>query len=643
MKESSNGNGNARSGSNAFFIDIAFFSFSMIASFGALCVEVDPDSMAPLRGWTLVSFKHMIVLFTACALLIFDHDACSKGKRYPFRRKGDTSKPPQLIAALLFALMVLLGQSLDAAESLAPLYETISSASIALLRFCGLAIFAYRSLDFLMRFLDSINLAAPLNRPLPAWLPYASISACWMIYFILLFPGSIPTDTSGQLAQFFGAEGTVLNNHFPYFTSLVFGLLYQLGTLISNDGIASVALMSGFQIALGVYVYGTIALWINRLKAPKWLAILSIAFFSLFPLFPSHALTISKDYVHACVFSLFALQLILYSKSENKSENTPRTIGTTLTSMPAICFTATLLCLTRNNGVFVAIPTLIILAAAFRSKMALAACAVSVALFVSWQSAVLPALGVLPGETREALSVPAQIIGRYYANGYQPTEDMQQALERSITVSPHELAERYNPELSDDSKAAIKTDETFSAASYVSVALHMGIEHPGSALSATLNTTFGFWYPFNLGSYWPAECVPYYPTKDDAYALPDSWFAGSDWIDRWNVGHLPITERLQRLRTGTALVTFLYRPGTYIWLILLIITYALTRRMRKRQLIALTPFLLLLLTLLAGPCASLRYSLPFIFSMPLFFLAIQPVMQSGRQSSIIPDATSKNA
>ena len=639
MKESNGCNANARRGSNAFFIDIAFFSFSMIASFGALCVEVDPDSMTPLRGWTLVSFKHMIVLFTACVLLICDHVACSKGKRYPFRRKGDTAKPPQLIAALLFALMVLLGQSLDAAESLAPLYETVSSASIALLRFCGLAIFAYRSLDFLMRFLDLINLAAPLNRPLPAWLPYASISACWMIYFILLFPGSIPTDTSRQLAQFFGAQGTVLDNHFPYFTSLVFGLLYQLGTLISNDGIASVALMSGFQIALGVYVYGTIALWINRLKAPKWLAILSIAFFSLFPLFPSHALTISKDYVHACIFSLFALQLILYSKSKNA----PGTIGTTLTSMPAICITATLLCLTRNNGVFVAVPTLIILAAAFRSKMALAACAVSVVLFVSWQSIFLPSLGVLPGETREALSVPAQIIGRYYANGYQPTKDMQRALERSITVKPNELAERYNPELSDDSKAAIKTDETFSAASYVSVALHMGLEHPGSALSATLNTTFGFWYPFNLGSYWPLECVPYYPTKDDAYALPDSWFAGSDWIDRWNDDHLPITEQLQHLRTETALVTFLYRPGTYIWLILLIITYALTRRMRKRQLIALTPFLLLLLTLLAGPCASLRYSLPFIFSMPLFFLAIQPVMQPGRQSSINTEATSKNA
>ena len=281
MKESNGCNANARNGSNALFADIAFFSFSVLASFVTLCVEVDPDSMVPLRGWTLVSFKHMIVLFTACVLLMCDHIACSKGKRYPFRRKGDTAKPPQLIAALLFALMVLLGQSLDAAESLAPLYETVSSASIALLRFCGLAIFAYRSLDFLMRFLDLINLAAPLNRPLPAWLPYASISACWMIYFILLFPGSIPTDTSRQLAQFFGAEGTVLDNHFPYFTSLVFGLLFQLGTLISNDGIASVALMSGFQIALGVYVYGTIALWINRLKAPKWLAILSIAFFSL--------------------------------------------------------------------------------------------------------------------------------------------------------------------------------------------------------------------------------------------------------------------------------------------------------------------------------------------------------------------------
>lgn len=639
MKESNGCNANARNGSDALFADIAFFSFSVLASFVTLCVEVDPDSMVPLRGWTLVSFKHLIVLFTACVLLICDHVACSKGKRYPFRRKGDTAKPPQLIAALLFALMVLLGQSLDAAESLAPLYETVSSASIALLRFCGLAIFAYRSLDFLMRFLDLINLAAPLNRPLPAWLPYASISACWMIYFILLFPGSIPTDTSRQLAQFFGAEGTVLDNHFPYFTSLVFGLLFQLGTLISNDGIASVALMSGFQIALGVYVYGTIALWINRLKAPKWLAILSIAFFSLFPLFPSHALTISKDYVHACIFSLFALQLILYSKSKNA----PGTIGTTLTSMPTICITATLLCLTRNNGVFVAVPTLIILAAAFRTKTALAACAVSVALFVSWQSVVLPSLGVLPGETREALSVPAQIIGRYYANGYQPTEDMQRALERSITVNPNELAERYNPELSDDSKAAIKTDETFSAASYVSVALHMGLEHPGSALSATLNTTFGFWYPFNLGSYWPLECVPYYPTRDDAYALPDSWFSGSGWIDRWNDDRLPITEQLQRLRTGTALVTFLYRPGTYIWLILLIITYALTRRMRKRQLIALTPFLLLLLTLLAGPCASLRYSLPFIFSMPLFFLAIQPAKQPEEQRSINADAASKNA
>ncbi len=75
----------------------------------------------------------------------------------------------------------------------------------------------------------------------------------------------------------------------------------------------------------------------------------------------------------------------------------------------------------------------------------------------------------------------------------------------------------------------------------------------------------------------------------------------------------------------------MYRPGTYCWLILFVLAFALQFKVNRRAAaVVLLPLLGLFATLVAGSCASLRYTLPFIFSLPVI-MAVLFCRPSGKK------------
>ena len=262
---------------------------------------------------------------------------------------------PLIFVSILFALLLLLGQSLDATNSLTTLYLPFSNLLITFYRLAALAIFFFLVIRVLLLVIDQLFCWDDIAfARLPSWFFPLIIFVCWLPFFLVFFPGAIPTDTSRQLAQLFGTGNTILDNHFPFFTSLIFGGIYKLGMLFSDNGVVSVALLSIFQMILGACIFGTITEWVKRLGAPKWLVIFSACFFGLIPIIPAHAVTISKDYLHACIFALFALEILLYCRRTKEIDS-----GASLLTNPfMIGATALFLCLTRNNGVFIAIPAI---------------------------------------------------------------------------------------------------------------------------------------------------------------------------------------------------------------------------------------------------------------------------------------------
>ena len=525
----------------------------------------------------------------------------------------------KVFGALLFSLVIVIGQSLNVSHSLIGFYNSPKHVIMFVVRVAGLALIAYPTIGILFDFIDRLRANSKTFDARPSLFGvklgaphyFVFIFLCWLVYLLIFFPGAIPTDTSRQMAQFIGDGSIPLNNHFPFLVTLIYTPLYQLGMIITSDGVASMAILSLFQILVGSTICSLVVSWTTQLGSSKWIWAGSLIFCGLFPLFPSHAVTISKDYLYACVVVLLALQLVLIVKLGDAK---PPVIA----SVPAVLLCCILVCLTRNNGMFFAVPALLVAGLLTKRKRYIASTVAVLVIPLSWKSLFLPAMGVAPSEKREALSAPIQIIVRGYADGLEFSEEETQVLSRSLYHSPESLGKAYDPIIADPTKAILIEDDSLSSLDIIAIALRVTVTDPGNSISALLNTTLGFWCPFASSSYWASEYAPYYTGTNVEYAALGTWFAGSDWVDAWSVDHATEIAVLYRI-TSLPIVGCLYSTGFYIWLIVFIALYSFSTKSRRRLTISLlVPFALLFATLIAGPYTSMRYALPFIYALPLF-------------------------
>ncbi len=592
---------------------IALWALAGAAAYASMLLRVCASPEGALY-WGLCGKLAAVGFFLVAAVCFARFACCGAG-----RAKGWF-----IALSVVISLLNVVGQALDASASLALFYASAPDAALFAFRVLGGAVFFYAVFcllaDIVLCAVARQNSEAAggassatytlRGRELTLPLQLAFVALCWLPYLIVFFPGSMPTDTARQLAQWFGTGGVPLSNHFPYLTTVLYGAVYSLGNAVEGTGTGGMLALTVLQYALGLVAFGLVLLALRKVAAPKWLLVASTVFVALLPIIPTYVVSISKDYLHALCVAVFCAQLLLLVLSRKGGKNPGR-----LAQWWAIALVALLVCLTRNNGVVVAGVGLLAAAISLRSLKG-GACLVAVmAAFLCWNSAVLPACNVQPTEPREALSIPAQVVARSYAMGYEPAASDAAVLAECTSGNLQDLATLYNPRISDPAKGAVVADKS-QVLQYVGASLGVAAAHPGSALAAALGTTYGFWYPGCLGTYW-AEDIPYY--SDDPWSLIDSgWFAGADWAGEWNAAHSLQCKVLHAVHLLIPGVSHLYRPGTYCWLALFVLAFALQFKVnRKAAAVVLLPLLALFATLVAGPCASLRYTLPFIFSLPV--------------------------
>ncbi len=618
---------------------IALWAVVGVVAYASMLVRVAVNSEG-LLYWGHCGKLEALGLFLVAAVCFARFARCGAG----------SAKGWFIALSAVISLLNVAGQALDASNSLALFYSSAPSVALFVLRLMGGAVFFYAVFCLLADIVlcvaacqkpgQASNVShgtvqdvpttstaglEPSSEPGPVHAParytlrgrelavpvqLVFIALCWLPYVIVFFPGTMPTDTARQLAQWFGTGGVPLDNHFPYLTSVLFGAAYSLGSAVEGTGVGGMLALTALQYALGLVAFGLVLLALRKVGAPTWLVVASTVFVALMPIIPTYVVSISKDYLHALCVAVFCAQLLLLVLSHKSGRNPGK-----LARWWAIALVALLVCLTRNNGVVVAGVGLLAAAIALRSLKG-GACLVAVmAAFLCWNSAVLPACNVQPTEPREVLSIPAQVVARSYAMGYEPAASDAAVLAECTSGNLQDLATLYNPRISDPAKGIVMADKS-QVLQYIGASLGVAAAHPGSALAAALGTTYGFWYPGCLGTYW-AEDIPYY--SDDPWSLIDSgWFAGAGWASEWNSSHAFQCKVLHAVHLLIPGVSHLYRPGTYCWLILFVLAFALQFKVnRKVAAVVLLPLLGLFATLVAGPCASLRYTLPFIFSLPV--------------------------
>ena len=451
-------------------------------------------------------------------------------------------------------------------------------------------------------------------------MPLTIILICWLPYIIAYYPGMIMQDSANQIRQYFGYdvpessatnsiklidENVKITNHHPVLHTIILGSCVQLGRVLNNDNLG-IFIYLIFQIAL---FSSTLAFTINfmkNLKIPSLINIFTLMMFSLLPIIPIYAVDITKDVPFVCFFIIYVI--IVYNLIEQANYK-----KYTIKDCLYVILISVLVALFRNNGIYaiiMSLPLLIVIDRLNRKKILILSGSVII-IYVMFTNILLPVFKISPASVREALSIPFQQTARYVkVHNDEVTIEKKNIIDKVLDYDT--LAQRYNPIHADAVKNKYNKDATKQdLINYFKVWFMQLLKHPTTYIQATMNNTYGYFYPESLVKSYTTD----YMINSDTSLNKNNGF---------NYSYIK-SLKSERNFIDTISHTILILPGVSwiiniafnVWVVIAIFIYVIYIR-KYRYLIYMMPFISIILVCIASPVnAYFRYSIPFIFTMPI--------------------------
>ena len=210
-----------------------------------------------------------------------------------------------------------------------------------------------------------------------------------------------------------------------------------------------------------------------------------------------YATTVLKDVPYSYVFMLYCILVWDILEAFRKKD---RDIYKYLIALGAA---GLLLMLLRKNGIYVVVPTGLVLLAAGRKifkknrlllAVVIGSLLIPVGMYKGYEDWFLPRLGIMPGSIAEMFSIPFQQTARYARDyGDEVTEEEKEVIDKVLDYDY--LAELYNPDLSDPIKDMYRYPERSELIEYFKVWFRQFLRHPGVYIQATMNNVYALFYP----------------------------------------------------------------------------------------------------------------------------------------------------
>lgn len=595
---------------------LAAFSFSFSGTVST------NDSL--LRQITAETQGFSFIFFACAAMLAWISCRCWESYR------SGTCINTKTIAGLFSACM-LIGLSYSANNSWDFIFGGTHQFVIALSVFAGYLYFFDLLVVFAYRFIreDRFGLFRTSGAERRAALSvkhfltaFAVIYAGWLLWLIPFFPGSVPHDGANQINQYFGwIAGGGLNNHHPWVLTIIMGSIVRAGRLVSDNFAVGLAVFVFSVIECLIYAY--VCSIIRRKFSSAKLYIAFIIFYALVPVFGLYAQALIKDGLYAAFMSLYAVIYLEVYSGLTQRTGSPAGIGI----IKLVCV-ALVVSFLRNEGIYIVIgSSVVLLIAAARGKripVVLMIAVICLNVF-AWNSVSKKRLGIATPFTKEMLSIPLQQTARYlrdYPGDVSPDEE--KALGGFLDYK--KLPKVYNPMISDPVKGYNVPIDKHRFRVYLRAWRSMFLKHPDAYIQATLNGTFGYYYPFCRLKQTTVGYIKHSVLPSDFrnnYLLPGgARAAAAAWNDFWLT--VPVLSQLSG-------------AGTYGWFLLFFIGYTAKFR-RKRDMLVLNIPVLLFLVCLASPANGfIRYAFPLASTFPVYFCWIlrkkpEPAAVSGAGS-----------
>lgn len=516
--------------------------------------------------------------------------------------------PWSLVGALIFALCTVIG------AHFAPFGKDVGGFGnrMDLLKylpvFVALTAAYYLVLYFLLNRTYAKKIEAPAGKFFQFYekhiflVSFLVIALAWIPYVITFYPGSVCFDGYFQLNQVAGVQP--LTNKHPIMSTFILGFFFKLGRLVNDN--FGVFLYIMFQLLASSAIYALSIRQIRRIGMSLKVCALAVLYFALVPVWGAYIQAVVKDTLYTAVFVWFAVWCVtLADEVFHKDKNIQR--KTLIMSF----LTAFFVCILRQNGKYIVLPTLVCLAAVSLKKWKQMVLLLLVFMFAitGYDKAVVPMFSTAQISRRAIFSVMFQQTAKYLRSyPEEVTEEEYEIIDKVLKADV--IAEEYNPRVSNPVKNTFRNNTSNeNVKEYLKVWFKMFWKHPGVYLEAFFQFCYGYLDPFHY-----SDCVPTFQN----YITGPPLATGAMDIHYTQKGLYRIRlADYEKLWMEMFPLTLLTYPGTYTWLTLFCILL-LCKKKRWRQLAVMPMLVFTILTNIASPVnGCLRYTLPLMAAMPL--------------------------
>ena len=436
----------------------------------------------------------------------------------------------------------------------------------------------------------------------------------WSIYIIAFYPALLAPDPSKQILQFFGIdnyyshisilldENVIITNHHPVLHTLLIGSCVKIGTLIGNVNLG-LFLYTIIQTSILICTLSYTICFLKSIGLNRKYLLIALIIYTFVPVFPMYAIVPVKDVIFGSLIILYIIEIYKYINL-NKKLNIIKTLTLLI-----------LIILFRNNGfhiIILSLPFLLIHKTSNRRKLAITL-SLTLIFYFSYNNVILPYFKITPSSPREKQSIPFQQTARLVRDHEEDITDKEKQIIDKILIYDT-LKERYDPEFADPVKNQFNkyaTEEDLK--NYYKVWLNGLKKRPITYIEATLENTYGYYYPFKTDWYVYSK---YKKTlKENGF---DYHFNGLKGLRKSLVSFASAYPYIP-------IIGLIVNIGFSTWVIMFMISY-LIKIKKYKEIMMFLPSIIAFLVCIASPVNTyFRYALPNVFAMTLLtglFLSI---------------------
>lgn len=554
------------------------------------------------------------------ALSVFTGFAFYFFSKHPFHKISKI----KIFLSVLFSLFMLVGEGYASYGSYKLLFLNIATILLSLVKFVGyiyLFIHLFSLLDDLidksknkeLKFKNKyLSKYLELFNKYPFKVSFVTILIVLSIYMLAFYPIVLSPDPSFQIKMYFNEHTKYIDwviqrdpeifmtSHHPVFQTYMIGFCLSLGRFLVNDnfGLFLYTLIQSL-IYSSVLAYTIKYMSNNGIKSKNRLIVLGM--YLIIPMYLLYSMSAVKDTLYTAFMILFILKVFDIIKNYKE-------INLSYKYIAVLYFIMLFIGLFRHNGVYVIALTIFVLIF-YTRKNALKILISFFAFFASiyaFDKVLIPYLGISDGSAREMLSVPFQQTARLVSEkpDFYNEEDIKII---DYILKYDTLASRYNPDLADPVKNEYNKNTTKEDLKDYFYVWFKGLKkHPDIYIDATLNNTYGFFYPDKHNWYIYAR----YDKRVTDNGLVDYHYNKLSFLRAFidgyanTVPYIPIIGAVSNIALNT-------------WAVLILAAYLINTK-NKRFLISLLPLFGSILFCFIGPANTyFRYTMPYIFALPV--------------------------